>query len=130
MTPATPDSDELVKRLRTVLIKNGVIQPTEQEQKEAGPPTPNPMQQLELARASANVRKDVANAQIAESKAHAGDLETQRIIQETAGKHLDNLAVAQKLGMPQLAARSEAEAAASLNPVVPPAPGTPVLPNQ
>lgn len=104
----SPDSDEMARRLRIPLIQQGIVQPTPQEKALMPPPQqPSPEQQAEAARTQALAARDTANAQIAQSKAKSSDLETHRLIIETAGKHLANLLMAQKLGQPDAAAQSE-----------------------
>jgi hypothetical protein len=95
----SPDSDELTKRLRLVLIHQGIIQPTEQEKAAMGPtPPPNPVQQANALRAIALSHKDMANASIAISKANGADVEHRRLIAETVREELNNILAAQKIG--------------------------------
>jgi hypothetical protein len=92
-----PDSDELTKRLRAVLIQKGVIQPTPQEKQSMPPPQPNPVQQAEAMRALALAHKDTANASIAINKAQNSDLETRRMVADIARQELNNILSAQKV---------------------------------
>jgi hypothetical protein len=104
----SPDADEMARRLRIPLIQQGIIQPTPEEKKNLPPPPqPSQEQQLETARTQALTTRDQANAQIAQSKAKSTDLETHRLAIETAGKHLNNLLMAQQLGQPDAAAEAE-----------------------
>ncbi len=104
----SPDSDEMARRLRIPLIQQGIVQPTPQEKAMLPPPAPpNPEQQAELQRTQALAARDQANAVVAQSKAHSSNLETHRLIIETAGKHLANLLAAQQLGQPNAAAEAE-----------------------
>ena len=115
----SPDSEEMAKRLRALLVKQGIVQPTPQEKAQMGPgPQPSPMDQAELTRAQALAARDLANAHIAAGKAQAGDLEVHRVVLDTAAKHLANLVMAQRLGQPNAAAQAEAQAGA----LAPPAP--------
>jgi hypothetical protein len=104
----SPDADEMVRRLRLPLIQQGIVQPTAQEKAQMPPPPqPSPQQQAETAREQALAQRDQANAAIAQSKAQTSNLETHRLIIETAGKHLANLLAAQQLGQPNAAAEAE-----------------------
>jgi hypothetical protein len=126
-----PESAQIAERLHMVLAKQGVVKPDKQDLANMPPQQgPDPMQQAELERAQALASRDAANAQIAHSKAAAGDLEIHKVIMEAAGKHLANMVAAQKLGQPAQAALSEAQAAQTTNPAVPAAPGAQQLPNQ
>lgn len=96
----SPDSDEMTKRLRRMLIQKGVIEPTAQEKEQMGPtPPPNPVQQADQLRAIALSHKDMANASIAISKANGADVEHRRLIAETVREELNNILAAQKIGV-------------------------------
>ena len=100
----SPDSDELAKRLRIVLIHQGIIQPTEQDKKDMGPaPPPNPMQQAAAMRAIALAHKDSAAAFIEQNKANNSDIEHRKLIADTVKAELANLLSAQQFhaGNPQ-----------------------------
>lgn len=102
------DSDEMTRRMRIPLINQGIVTPTEQERQNPPPkPPPNPLQQAELARAQALADKDRANATVAQSKAGSAETEGHKLIFETAGKHLANLIMAQKLGLNAQQAEAE-----------------------
>ncbi len=112
----SPDAAEMARRLRIPLIQQGIVQPTEQEAKQIPPKQPNPMQQLQMATLQSKAQKGAADAQIAMSKASASHLEGERLMYETAGKHLANLLAAKKLGEPSAADEAEATATAALQP--------------
>ena len=109
-----PQTEEFVKRMRSVLIKQGVVQPTPEEAKNMPPPQPNPMQQAQLQQEQAKAQREQASAAIEASKAHAGGLELHKMINETAGRHLDNLMVAKQLGQPAEAQAAESQAASAV----------------
>ncbi len=93
----TPDSDEMTKRLRRMLIQKGVIQPTPQEQQQMGPPPqPNPMQQAELMRTVAEAHAATAKSYVEQSRAANVPLETERQKADLAKTHLANLLAAQQ----------------------------------
>lgn len=104
-------SEEMSKRLRGLLIRQGVIQPGPRDPPQP-PQQPDPMAMAELARANALAARDTAQAQIAGSKANASALETHRAVLDAAGRHLANLTLAMKLGQPQEAATAEGQEAA------------------
>jgi len=105
----SPDADELARRLRIPLIHQGIIQPTEQEQQSLPPPPPpNPLQQAELAREQALAKRDAAQALIAQSKAKLAPVEAHKLINETAGKHLENLKTQAELNQMQGEAQTNA----------------------
>jgi hypothetical protein len=94
-----PDSDEMAKRLRRLLIHQGIIQPTQQDLDNMGPPPqPNPLEQAQLQRAQALAARDGAAAKIEQSKAATAGVEAHRLVIETAGRHLANIIAAQKAG--------------------------------
>jgi Phage P22-like portal protein len=127
----SPDSDELAKRLRVGLIHQGIIQPTQQDQENMGPPPPpNPLQVAQLQQQQGKAAKIMADAHIAASKASSGDLYIHERVIEVAGKHLANMLQAKELGQPQDAAIAEAQAALPLRPNIPAAPGAQVIPGQ
>jgi hypothetical protein len=109
-----PDAEELTRRLRIPLIKQGIIQPTEQEKQNMPNPQPTPqelMQQAQLQREQALAKRDQAQAAITEHKAGLLPIEAQKLTYETAGKHLANLKTGAELGSTQAAAQAEAQAA-------------------
>lgn len=115
----SPDAEEMTKRLRAALIRQGIVQPTPQEKAQMGPPPqPDPMQQAELQRAQALAARDGAAAQIAQSKAGSGDLEHAKLIAELVNKHLANILDAQKAhaGNPDVMAAQIQAGAAQANP--------------
>lgn len=112
----TPDADEMARRLRIPLIKQGIVQPTEQEKASMPPPEPpNPMQQAEIERAVALADRDKSNAIVARHKVATLPLATHEKALKTAGVELTNILTAQKAGNEGLAARAEAEATAAEN---------------
>jgi len=67
-----PGSDELHKRVRAMQIKQGIIQPTDEEVKEMGldqPQEPTPAEQLQMMEAESRVRLFAAEADKAEADA-------------------------------------------------------------
>lgn len=110
----SPDTDELVRRLRIPLIQQGVIQPTPEESKKLPPaPQPNPEQQLELAHLQAKVRKANASAITAESQANAAPLETQKLQETIEHTRVDSALKAHQLASG--AGREQVEALQSLH---------------
>jgi hypothetical protein len=110
----SPDAAEMARRLRIPLIQQGIIQPTEQEAKQVPQKQPDPMQQLEMSIATSKAQRGAAEARIAVSKASASHLEGERLMYETAGKHLANLLAAKKLGEPTAAQEAESIATSTL----------------
>jgi hypothetical protein len=101
----SPDAHEMAKRLRIPLIKQGLVQPTEQEKKEGVATQKTPQQQaqeqaqaLQLQLLQGKTTKMTADAQIAQSRAQASPIEQQKIQYETAGKHLANIKLAHEIG--------------------------------
>lgn len=111
-----PDADELTRRLRIPLIQQGLIKPTEEEQKNMPPQKPNPqeeMQKVEMERLQALTQRDKASAVLQEHKAQMLPLTTHKQVYETAGKHLQNLKMGAEMGNNQAAAQAEAQAAST-----------------
>ena len=109
-----PDADELTRRLRIPLIKQGLIQPTDMEKQSMPQPQPSPqemMQQAQLERELALAKRDKAAAVIQEHKAGLLPIEAHKLMYDTAGKHLSNLKMGADLGSAQIAAQAEAQAA-------------------
>ncbi len=104
----SPDAQEMARRLRIPLIKQGVIKPTEGE-KAAGLPPPDPVQQANQQMLMAKAQKMVADAKIAGSKAGNVGLETEHLGLKVAGQHLGNLKVAHEIGNDNAAAQAEAQ---------------------
>ena len=93
----TPDSDEMVKRLRKMLIMKGIIEPTPQEKAAMGPPPPpDPMKQAEAMRIVAEAHEQAAKASLAIDKANNSPLEVRKIISEVVKNELANLLAAQE----------------------------------
>lgn len=92
----TPDSDEMTKRLRKMLIQKGIIDPTPQEKAAMPPPQPNPVQQAQVMREIANAHEDAAKASLAIDKANNSSLETRKIISEVVKNEIQNLLGAQQ----------------------------------
>jgi len=110
----SPEANEMMRRCRIPLIQQGIIQPSEGEK--VPPKQPNPKEQL--AQLDAQLRQQqieraTAESTISKSKAGASHLEGLRLMYETAGKHLDNLIAAQKLGEPSAADEAESTAQAA-----------------
>lgn len=132
----SPDSDEMTKRLRKMLIAKGVVEPTAAEKAAMGPPPPpNPMDVAKLQIEQGKAMKGIASAHIEASKASSGDLYIEEHVTKVAGEHLANVKAALELGMslPQaMAAATQAQAmsAAPLNPQIPAAPGAQAIPGQ
>ena len=96
----TPDADEMVRRLRIPLIQQGIIKPTPEEAKQMPPtPQPDPTQQLQLADLQNKVKKGGFDAQIAQSKASAGDLERQALIDKVVHGRFSSILDARKAGI-------------------------------
>lgn len=94
----SPDSEELRKRLRVVLIQRGIIQPTEADKANMpAPAAPNPLEQAEAGRKIALFHKDAANASLAIDKANNSDLATRRMISEIVRNEITNIVNAQKV---------------------------------
>lgn len=132
----SPDSEEMTKRLRKMLIAKGVVEPTDAEKQAMGPPKPpDPMMIAKLTQEQAKAQKMGAEAHIETSKASSGDLYIEEHVMKVAGEHLANVKAALELGMtlPQAiaaAASVQQMAGAPLSPQVPGAPGAQVIPNQ
>jgi len=132
----TPDSEEMTRRLRKMLIAKGTIEPTEAEKAAMGPPPPpNPMQVAQLQIQQSKAAKGIAEAHIEASKASSGDVYIEEHVTKVAGQHLANVKAALDLGMtlPQAiaaAAAAQAQAGAPLSPNIPAAPGAQVIPLQ
>jgi len=108
----SPDADELSRRLRIPLIHNGIIKPTEEEAKNMPPPPPpDPLQQAETERMQALAKRDGANAILAQNEVQNLPLKNNKLLYETAGKHLDNLKTGADMGNSQAAAQAEAQQA-------------------
>jgi hypothetical protein len=131
-----PDSDELVKRLRMGLIKQGIIVPTPQDMKNMPPPAPpDPGQVALVKQAEAKAAKMAAEAHIEQSKAASGDLYIHDHVVEAAGKHLDNVKTAVEIGFNlqqaiKAAATAEQGAGAPLSPQIPASPFAQTIPGQ
>lgn len=120
------DADELARRIRIGLIKQGIVQPTPEEQAQLPPDQPNPQQQAELARAQALAQKDQANAAKAVAELHMGPIEMHKAVVEAAGKHLANILAAQQIQSQAAEAKADEEEAkaaggAPQGPMTPPA---------
>lgn len=131
----SPDSEEMTKRLRKMLIAKGIVEPTPEEKAKMPPPQPNPMQIAELQQAQAKAQKMGAEAHIETSKASSGDVYIEEHVTKVAGQHLANVKAALDLGMslPQAmaaATAAQAMAAAPLSPQIPAAPGAQAIPGQ
>jgi hypothetical protein len=113
----TPDAMEMARRLRIPLIQQGLVQPTEEEKKSgAGKPTPAQIQQqqaqqLEQQLLQGKATKMTADAQIAQSRAQASPMETDKLKFETTGKHLANIKLAHEIGADKQQAATEAQSA-------------------
>ena len=104
----SPDTDEMVRRMRIPLIQKGIVKPTAQETKEMPPPAPpNPMQVAETQRAQALAASDAAKAQLNQDKLKNSGLQTHKEILEAASLHLKNLLDAKELAQPMAAAEAE-----------------------
>ena len=108
----SPDAQEMARRLRIPLIWQGIIKPTEEEQKTGAiPPKPNdPTKQLETSLLQAKVRDMTARATNTEGRAQTNGLEAEHLMYKTAGAHLGNLKIAHEIGNDGLAAQAEAQA--------------------
>lgn len=108
-----PDAQEMARRLRIPLIQQGLVQPTEAEQK-AGVGKPTPAQeakqkqmQLEQQLLEGKATKMTADAQIAQSRVQVSPIEQEKIKYETTGKHLANIKLAHEIGADQRTAQTE-----------------------
>lgn len=72
------ESDEIVKRMRSKMIANGTIEPTEEEKEKAGPPPPPDPVQTALVE-SESTKADLNKAKTAETVA-----DTQKTVVETS----------------------------------------------
>lgn len=120
------DADELARRIRIGLIKQGIVQPTDEEKAQLPPDQPNPLQEAEVARAQALAQKDQANAQKAQAELHMGPIEMHKAVVEAAGKHLANILAAQQIQSQAAEAKADEEEAkaaggAPTGPMTPPA---------
>ena len=94
----TPQVDELVKRLRTVLIHQGIVQPTPAEQKAMGPPPPpDPMKQAELQRLQALAAKEQGSAMLEHSKVMNSGVVNRKELAEAIKVEIENILGAQEV---------------------------------
>jgi hypothetical protein len=94
----TPDSDEMTKRLRKMLIQKGIVQPTPEEQQAMGPaPPPNPVQQAAMGQKIAEFHEQAAKASLAIDKANNSPLEIHKLVAETVKTQLANILAAQEV---------------------------------
>lgn len=108
----SPDAQEMARRLRIPLIWQGIIKPTEAEEKAGVPKQPqDPTKQLEQQLLQAKTQDMAARATITQSRAQVAPLEQHKLVYEVAGKHLGNLKLAHDMGNDQVAAQAEAAAA-------------------
>jgi hypothetical protein len=97
----TPDTDELVRRLRIPLIQQGIVIPTEEEKKNMPPPAqPSPEEQLAKMKFAAETHQAMAGAQIAQSKASDGDLMRQKLIDTIVHDRIKAMTDAREANMP------------------------------
>jgi Phage P22-like portal protein len=110
----SPDAEELARRVRLGLIRAGIVKPTDQEKADLAstpPPPPDPRAVAETQEAQAKASEAAAKAAEAHARVQIGPIETNRLIAEAAGKHLENLKTAIEIGQPNAAAAAEAQAA-------------------
>jgi hypothetical protein len=89
----SPETDEMVRRLRIPLIQQGIVQPTPDEQKNLPPPPqPNPEQQAQLQLLQ-------GKAAVAQSKAQAAPLEHQKLLDDIVHNRLSAALDAHKAGI-------------------------------
>jgi hypothetical protein len=97
----TPDTDELVRRLRIPLIQQGIIKPTPEEQKNMPPPQqPDPQAQAELQLAQ-------AKAQLAQNKVQASPLERAKLQDDIIHNRFSAMLDARKAGVENAGAAIE-----------------------
>ena len=96
----SPDSDELVRRLRIPLIQQGIIKPTPEEQKNLPPPPqPDPMAQAQLQLLQSKVQHESAKGVIAQSQAQAAPLEHQKLLDNLVHTRISSMLDARKAGV-------------------------------
>lgn len=104
----SPDTDELVRRLRIPLIQQGVIKPTPEEQKNLPPPPqPDPMAQLEQQLLQAKVQHEGAKSAIASSQAQSAPLEHQKLMDDILHTRVSSMLDARKAGVDYNSAQSD-----------------------
>lgn len=92
------DGDELVKRIRKKYIAAGVIEPSEEEAAEMGPPPPpDPTQTALVERLQAQTAKDAASAQKTNAEVQMIPLDLEERIADIVNKRLDSLQKAGEL---------------------------------
>lgn len=92
------DGDELTKRIRKRYIANGVIEPTEEESAEMGPPPPpDPTQTALVERLNAQTAKDTASAQKTTAEVQMIPLDLEERIADIVNKRLASLKTASEL---------------------------------
>lgn len=86
------DGDELRKRIRKKYISQGIVQPTEEEAAEMGPPPPpDPTQVALVNRLNAQTAKDAASAQKTEAELRMLPLDLEERVTDIVNKRLDSL---------------------------------------
>lgn len=89
-----PGSDELEKRLRGELIKDGTIQPTEEEAREITPQQPDPIQEAlvatEQSKQQMNIAKAAKDQQTVQQSEQTFPIELLKIVDELVQIKLDN----------------------------------------
>lgn len=107
--------DEITKRIRARMIREGRIQPEAQDEKNLPPPPPpDPVQTAMVERLQAQTAKDAAQAQEIMAKLPAT---IEQIVAEIVNKRLESLQLAAELSMTGADVSRERVAAADGNPV-------------
>lgn len=90
---------EIEKRVRKRLIAQGIVEPTEEEAAQMGPPQPDPVQEALVQRLAAEAAKDIAAAQKAAADAQMAPLEFQAKVEEIIRQRLENLKTAGEIAI-------------------------------
>lgn len=94
------DADELRKRIRKRYIASGIVEPTEDEQKEMGPPPPpDPAQVALVERLQAQSARDQASAQKTAQESQMMPIEMESRIADIVNTRLEAMLKARDLAM-------------------------------
>lgn len=83
-----PGMDEFVKPMRDVLVKQGLLEPTDEEKQQMAQQAsqPDPMQMAQMAQVQAQIADSEASAQQKQSAAQLNQVKAQQIMMETPAK--------------------------------------------